>query len=307
MKMTQQMLLVAGLAACVSMPVSAQILFDNGPLVTTPPGACLPVGGQASEVQVGNINAGNNQNSAFVFRIADDFVVPAGGGWNVASMTHYAYSTGAVAPSVTALTLRIWNGSPADATSTVVWGDTTTNRLAAGSNAMTNIYRYFNATCGTTRQVQTSTITVGTTLPAGTYWVDWDATTSAASIWAPPVTITGQRAKPGGNAIQFTGTAWQPITEGTPGTTPPLFPQDMAYVLNGTAVGGGGCYANCDASTNPPCLNVNDFVCFNNLYAAGNTSANCDLSTNPPVLNVNDFVCFNNSYAAGCANPCSLP
>jgi hypothetical protein len=69
------------------------------------------------------------------------------------------------------------------------------------------------------------------------------------------------------------------------------------------------CYANCDNSTNPPCLNVNDFVCFNNLFAQGSSSANCDASTNPPILNVNDFVCYNNAFAARCgasgANDCA--
>ncbi|MFN0133113.1 MAG: GC-type dockerin domain-anchored protein, partial [Phycisphaerales bacterium] len=60
------------------------------------------------------------------------------------------------------------------------------------------------------------------------------------------------------------------------------------------------CYANCDASVTPPVLNVNDFTCFLNKYAAGDTYANCDGSTTPPVLNVNDFVCFLNAFAGGC-------
>jgi murein tripeptide amidase MpaA len=60
------------------------------------------------------------------------------------------------------------------------------------------------------------------------------------------------------------------------------------------------CYPNCDGSTTPPVLNVNDFACFLNAYAAGDTYANCDGSTTPPVLNVNDFACFLNAYAAGC-------
>jgi len=63
---------------------------------------------------------------------------------------------------------------------------------------------------------------------------------------------------------------------------------------------GTPCYANCDGSTNAPVLNVNDFVCFQNLFAAGDTRANCDNSTLPPVLNVNDFTCFLNAFAAGC-------
>ncbi|MBL9030416.1 MAG: hypothetical protein JNM80_01740 [Phycisphaerae bacterium] len=60
------------------------------------------------------------------------------------------------------------------------------------------------------------------------------------------------------------------------------------------------CFANCDQSTTAPVLNVNDFVCFNNKFAAGDLSANCDRSVIPPILNVSDFVCFLNAFAAGC-------
>jgi len=61
-----------------------------------------------------------------------------------------------------------------------------------------------------------------------------------------------------------------------------------------------GCYANCDRSTVPPVLNVNDFICFQTKFASGDTYANCDSSTQPPVLNVNDFICFQTRFAAGC-------
>ncbi|MFN0134033.1 MAG: DNRLRE domain-containing protein [Phycisphaerales bacterium] len=60
------------------------------------------------------------------------------------------------------------------------------------------------------------------------------------------------------------------------------------------------CYANCDASTTVPILNVNDFVCFLNRFGAGASYANCDGSTTTPVLNINDFVCFLNAFGAGC-------
>ena len=62
-----------------------------------------------------------------------------------------------------------------------------------------------------------------------------------------------------------------------------------------------GCYPNCDASTVAPILNVNDFQCFINRFAAGDSYANCDGSTVAPVLNVNNFQCFLNTYAAGCS------
>jgi hypothetical protein len=64
--------------------------------------------------------------------------------------------------------------------------------------------------------------------------------------------------------------------------------------------GAPSCYANCDNSTTPPVLNVADFTCFLQKYAAADPYANCDNSTTPPVLNVADFTCFLQKYAAGC-------
>jgi uncharacterized membrane protein len=61
------------------------------------------------------------------------------------------------------------------------------------------------------------------------------------------------------------------------------------------------CYANCDGSTAAPMLSVNDFVCFQSAFAAGDAYANCDQSTTPPVLNIADFVCFLSRFAAGCS------
>jgi hypothetical protein len=60
------------------------------------------------------------------------------------------------------------------------------------------------------------------------------------------------------------------------------------------------CYPNCDGSSSAPTLNVQDFTCFLQRYAAGETYANCDQSTLAPVLNVQDFTCFLQRYAAGC-------
>jgi hypothetical protein len=60
------------------------------------------------------------------------------------------------------------------------------------------------------------------------------------------------------------------------------------------------CYANCDGSTLAPVLNVADFSCFLQRFAAGDPYANCDGSTQPPLLNVADFACFLGQFAAGC-------
>jgi hypothetical protein len=60
------------------------------------------------------------------------------------------------------------------------------------------------------------------------------------------------------------------------------------------------CYANCDGSTAMPLLNVLDFACFMQKFAAGDGYANCDGSTAPPVLNAADFACFLQRFSAGC-------
>ncbi|MBL9030969.1 MAG: hypothetical protein JNM80_04580 [Phycisphaerae bacterium] len=70
-----------------------------------------------------------------------------------------------------------------------------------------------------------------------------------------------------------------------------------AYVID---LASCACDANCDASTGSPVLNVADFVCYLNRFAAADPYANCDGSTTAPVLNVADFVCFLNKFAGGC-------
>ena len=58
--------------------------------------------------------------------------------------------------------------------------------------------------------------------------------------------------------------------------------------------------ANCDGSQEPPVLNVADFSCFLQRFAAGAAYANCDGSTTPPTINVADFTCFPQQFAVGC-------
>jgi hypothetical protein len=98
------------------------------------------------------------------------------------------------------------------------------------------------------------------------------------------------------------------VIGGLPDATQPGDPRAVDFTaLAGTqhvTIGGGqACYANCDSSTTLPFLNVADFTCFLNKYAAGGTYANCDGSTQAPVLNVADFTCFLNKFAAGCSAP----
>jgi hypothetical protein len=54
------------------------------------------------------------------------------------------------------------------------------------------------------------------------------------------------------------------------------------------------CYADCDRNQE---LDFFDFLCFQNLFAAGDPRADCDASG---ALDFFDFLCFQNEFAAGC-------
>jgi hypothetical protein len=84
------------------------------------------------------------------------------------------------------------------------------------------------------------------------------------------------------------------IDDGDPLSTNQL----VAFEITG--IDPPSCLANCDASSAAPTLNINDFLCFINAFAAGEFYANCDESSSFPILNVNDFTCFLNAFATGC-------
>jgi hypothetical protein len=54
------------------------------------------------------------------------------------------------------------------------------------------------------------------------------------------------------------------------------------------------CYPDCDGSGG---LSIDDFICFQTLFAIGDPAADCDLSGN---LSIDDFICFQTSFALGC-------
>jgi hypothetical protein len=105
----------------------------------------------------------------------------------------------------------------------------------------------------------------------------------------------------GGGITYMSGADYEfGTTVGQPDTG---FSSGECYEFNGgfwSIIAPPSCYANCDHSSTPPILNVADFTCFLQRYAAGDCFANCDGSTQAPILNVADFTCFLQAYAAGC-------
>ena len=192
-------------------PQQGIILFNSGPFVTHPGGGAGGADASALQTALGMGTFGFTASAATPFRIADDFTVPAGATWRINQFVAYCYQTGSTTTStITSATLRIWDGPPGG-TSNIVFGDATTNILA--NSTWSNAYRALDTTLtNNQRPIMANTLTVGITLTAGTYWVDYAfGGTLASGPFAPPVTVLGQTTT--GNGMQFDGANWVAVTD----------------------------------------------------------------------------------------------
>jgi hypothetical protein len=159
------------------------------------------------------------------------------------------------------------------------------------------------------------------TLASSTVQGGWGTTPSLDPLFVNPP-AGNFRLRPGSPCIDSANNTLVPSGILTDLDGNPRFHDDPASPNTGIPGGAGGpaitdmgayefhfCYPNCDASTAAPLLNVEDFSCFINEFAAAQALphqqqlahyANCDQSTTPPVLNVEDFSCFINRFVQGC-------
>ncbi len=203
------------------------VLWDNGPLVTHP-GDCS--GMDASRLQTGlSMNTlGFGHQFLNGNRVADEFEIIHPLGWQIDTVTFFAYQTNALSATspITGVYYQIWDGPPDDPGSSVVWGDLSTNRLL--TSTLPNLQRDSGTSpCANNRYVFANEAEAGVTLPPGTYWLDWSTDGSLASgPWAPPTTILSQTTT--GNALQYT-TSWGPALDSGTGTQ-----QGLPFIIDGT-------------------------------------------------------------------------
>jgi len=207
------------------------VLYDNGPLVTHPGGGAGGADASALQTALGMSTYGFGAQLSAGNRVADDFTI-ASGNWTIETITFFTYQTGSSTTStITGVNVQIWDGPP-NAGGTVVWGNTTTNVMV--STTWSNDYRVLDTgLLDSTRPIMAVVAGVNTTLPAGTYWLDWqfDGTLSSGP-WAPPVTILGQTTT--GNALQYTSTGWASLIDTGSSTA-----QGLPFIVEGTS---SSCY-----------------------------------------------------------------
>lgn len=118
----------------------SNLLYSNGPIITSTGDGYD--GGDVSvleNVSLGMDFYGYNVQYNVGNRIADDFVVDSQ--WTIESIKLFGYQpmsfTGV--STFTGAYLQIWDGSPDDPDSNIIWGDLVTNRMT--STSFTNIFR----------------------------------------------------------------------------------------------------------------------------------------------------------------------
>ena len=201
MKRTVLLLALVGLAS----GASAALLYDNGPVVTHPGQGAG--GADVSMCSVAPNTAGLNmmqQSGQDYYRVADNFVVPAGG-WQVDKLRLWGYATNGTpgAPPWTGYSLILWSGDPG--VGTQVYSTT-----AAPTITWSGVYRVFNGTANllnTARALNWLDFSLpNINLPAGTY--HWDLMiTSSTSAWMPLV-MDINPANPN-DPITRAGDSWQ--------------------------------------------------------------------------------------------------
>jgi hypothetical protein len=201
----------------LALAASGQVLHDNGP-----PANSLGTGvGGADEsilqTSLGNMMIGAQCDVMGNSRVLDDFVITDPSGWQVDTIVVHCYQPNGTLPStITEVRLQIWAGDPG-AGGTLVFGDLATNRLAA--TTWSNAYRVHEAASGTSteRPIMTNTVTVGTTLGPGTYWLEFQAAGSLpVQPFAQPLVITGQADTGNAKRIIFGGPLIVMIDHGHP-------------------------------------------------------------------------------------------
>lgn len=240
MKNTVLFILLIALASCKkgsgNDPQPPAVLRDgiyiNGYMGTgtvSNSGVVAPAGYQWSECQndlgvttVSNstVGLGAGYNSFNHYKMADNFVVPAGQSWQLSRVSVYVQGEYLSTGNFDTLHLQIWNGDPSISGSSVVYGNMTSNVLSNVLDSMTMCIQNSSYPAPGIVPVNYNKIfklsaNINTTLSAGTYWIVYQVHRSDESFsFTPSVKVKGTRGLSGWNAqICNSQDVWQPYKD----------------------------------------------------------------------------------------------
>ena len=290
---------------------SNPVLAALGRQSTSLSGVAAPAGTVFHELQPGGAAAEANMllgascasESGGAFRLADNFVVPAGG-WHLSAVTVYAFVPDAVGPvsPFAAANFRIWSGSPANTASQIVFGDSTTNRLSTAYS--TNTYVIANSVVpvgtapDTRRAVWAIRIAADIRLAPGTYWLDWqiEGTDITQQSFSPLAYVLAQRGPTTADAIQlaYSGISrtvtWLPLIDSGKPAGAADKPQELPFILSGAP--------NCPADFNGDfVVDLFDYLDFVDAFSGGSSAADFNADN---VVDFFDYLDFVQAFSGGC-------
>ena len=210
--------LIASMTVSATVVGQTILLAGTSSLVTHPGQGAGGKDVSATQVGLGATLYGTGQNRTTGAWLASKITVPANG-WVIDSLITYGYQTGSsLVSTFTGLYCYVGQDSMSLPSSSVVIGSKSVNAQSATS--WTGIYRTTTETppfIETNRPIMKIKSNLTGVIPAGTYWVTWNATGSLASgPWNPPVTVLNTIST-GSNSYQYTATSglWATTKDGT--------------------------------------------------------------------------------------------
>jgi len=169
-----------------------------------------------SNVATSTTTIGSSAFLEFGYMIAEDFTIPAGEKWTISDVTAFAYQTQPTAPyntnnTITKAYLMIFNGQPGAAGTTLLYGDTTTNRFAGAT--FTNVQRQTSDTAVSGRNRPVMAVKMALPAPiqlsAGTYWAAYSMRgASNLAVYSAPKVLPNKTNPNNQNGRQLTPTGW---------------------------------------------------------------------------------------------------
>jgi hypothetical protein len=186
----------------------AATLFSNGPLITEPNGGTGAIAGQPLSradsfpltPTLNGATTGVGATHSLGVAVAENFVVPAWG-WDLDSVTVYAFQTSQTTPTVTDVYINLWTSAPYSADSPPPRPEplpapllSTPLHLAAGPGSFV-AHRVSGSSTSTVRPIFAYTVSLNGlpnagVLGPGEYWLEWSmdgATSPSVNVFVPLV------------------------------------------------------------------------------------------------------------------------
>ncbi len=336
-------LVIVGTLASPGAALAQSVLHDNGPIITNPTGGTGSIDG----LPISNSDQFNIPGSTFNFSttgigatvpvgvaVAENFVVPesAGQGWDLDTLTVFAFQSGQTSPSVTSIEVNLWTAAPFSADSPETPPDPLPTPVLESplvldpadlGGGVFVCHRQSISSTTTVRPVYAYTVSLdglpnNARLAPGEYWIQWSFTGAASpsqNVFTPLVSprdaVTGHNARllnsidgsSAGPRVWFEGREGYVagVTEGRA--------YELPFILKGEVLGAGGsCLADVDdgSSTGTPddAVTIDDLLYYLTIFASGDIAADVDngtgTATQDGAVTIDDLLYYIQRFQAGC-------